>query len=129
MIKQFEDGTWDECEPTESTVFRRKIELLGLNNEASFEDLLECFPFGWNAGRVIADMQRKFLIVPKRSTTPLTPAIDTETEMLAAIRAWLKCPAEKRPSPYALGKQIERIASALSRPERDGAERIEKGQS
>jgi len=35
-------------------------------------------------------------------------------EMLAAIRAWLDCPAEKRPSSTALGIRIAAIADAIS---------------
>lgn len=33
-------------------------------------------------------------------------------EMQSAIRAWLQCPAEKRPSPAALGQRITEIAAA-----------------
>lgn len=35
-------------------------------------------------------------------------------EMFVAIRAWMECPVEKRPSPQALGQRIADIASALS---------------
>jgi hypothetical protein len=34
-----------------------------------------------------------------------------ETEMILAIRAWLNCPAEKRPSARSLGERIAQIAS------------------
>jgi|GEM_PF-3734548 len=37
-----------------------------------------------------------------------------EADMRLAIKAWLKCPAEKRPSPAALGQRISEIAAALS---------------
>jgi septal ring factor EnvC (AmiA/AmiB activator) len=36
----------------------------------------------------------------------------TEAQMRKAIQAWLKCPAERRPSPYALGQAIASIAAA-----------------
>lgn len=36
-----------------------------------------------------------------------------EAEMRLAIRAWLKCPVDKRPSAAALGQRIAEIASAL----------------
>lgn len=36
-----------------------------------------------------------------------------EAEIRRAIRAWLKCPTEKRPSPAALGQRIAEIAAAL----------------
>jgi hypothetical protein len=47
---------------------------------------------------------------------------DIPPEMQSAIRAWLNCPADKRPSAWALGQQIERIAGLGSRlltPEED----------
>lgn len=34
-------------------------------------------------------------------------------EMFAAIRAWMECPAERRPTARALGQRIEEIAAAL----------------
>src|ERR1700739_371186 len=34
--------------------------------------------------------------------------------MQAAIRAWINCPKDKRPSARALGQQIERIASGVA---------------
>lgn len=40
-----------------------------------------------------------------------------EADMRLAIRAWLKCPADKRPSPQALGLRIAEIASALPKKE------------
>lgn len=39
-----------------------------------------------------------------------------EAEMRLAIKAWLKCAPDKRPSPAALGQRIADIASSLSRP-------------
>ena len=36
-----------------------------------------------------------------------------EAEMQKLIRAWLKCPAEKRPSASALGHSIEQAAQAF----------------
>lgn len=39
-----------------------------------------------------------------------------EADMRLAIRAWLKCPAEKRPSAQALGERIASIASAQEVP-------------
>jgi hypothetical protein len=44
-------------------------------------------------------------------------------EMQAAIRAWIDCPAEKRPSADALGQRIADIASALPSTERSAPER------
>lgn len=38
-----------------------------------------------------------------------------EAEMRLAIKAWLRCPADKRPSPAALGQRIADIASAITR--------------
>jgi plasmid stability protein len=38
-----------------------------------------------------------------------------EAEMRLVIKAWLKCPAEKRPSPAALGQRIADIATDLTR--------------
>jgi hypothetical protein len=38
-----------------------------------------------------------------------------ESEMRIAIRVWLDCPAEKRPSPDALGARIRDIAAASQR--------------
>jgi hypothetical protein len=35
-----------------------------------------------------------------------------EVDMRKAIRAWLKCPPDKRPTPQALGQRIADIASA-----------------
>ena len=35
-----------------------------------------------------------------------------EAEMMMAIKAWLKCPADNRPTPAALGQRISEIASA-----------------
>jgi hypothetical protein len=35
---------------------------------------------------------------------------DAETEMVSAIRAWLNCSADKRPSARALGERIAQIA-------------------
>jgi len=35
-----------------------------------------------------------------------------EVEMRKAISAWLGCPAEKRPTPQALGQRVADIASA-----------------
>ena len=37
-----------------------------------------------------------------------------EAEMRAAIKAWLDCPAEKRPTPAALGQRIAEIASTFN---------------
>lgn len=37
-----------------------------------------------------------------------------EADMRLAIRAWLKCQPEKRPTPQALGKRIEDIAATYS---------------
>jgi hypothetical protein len=34
-------------------------------------------------------------------------------EMHTAIRAWLSCPAEKRPSAQALGQRIAEIAASM----------------
>lgn len=39
------------------------------------------------------------------------PLLAPEDEMRAAIRAWIECPADKRPSPTALGQRIEMIAT------------------
>lgn len=36
-----------------------------------------------------------------------------EADMRRAIRAWLKCPSEKRPSPAALAAAIEKVAAAF----------------
>jgi hypothetical protein len=38
----------------------------------------------------------------------------SEADMRLAIRAWLKCPVEKRPSPAALGQRIADIAAAYN---------------
>jgi hypothetical protein len=38
-----------------------------------------------------------------------------EDDMRLAITAWLKCPADKRPSPAALGQRIADIAASLPR--------------
>lgn len=35
-------------------------------------------------------------------------------EMQSAIRVWLECPADKRPSPAALGQRITEIAATVS---------------
>lgn len=40
------------------------------------------------------------------------------TEMHSAVRVWLECPADRRPSAWALGKRIEEIASALTNGDR-----------
>ena len=40
-----------------------------------------------------------------------------ELEVQAAIRAWINCPAEKRPSTAALGQHIAKIAERLVTPE------------
>jgi hypothetical protein len=42
------------------------------------------------------------------------PADSAPPEMQAAIRAWLNCPTDKRPSARALGQQIERIAAGIA---------------
>lgn len=47
----------------------------------------------------------------------VTAAIErgkAEAEMRLAIKAWLKCPVDKRPTPAALGQRIAEIASAFS---------------
>lgn len=36
---------------------------------------------------------------------------DAGAEMRLAIKAWLKCPADKRPTPAALGQRISEIAA------------------
>lgn len=36
--------------------------------------------------------------------------MNSEAEMLTAIRVWLECPVDKRPSPAALGQRIAEIA-------------------
>ena len=36
-----------------------------------------------------------------------------EADMRLAIKAWLKCPAEKRPTPTALGQRVAEIAALL----------------
>lgn len=38
-----------------------------------------------------------------------------ELQMLAAIKVWLDCPADRRPSPQALGMRIADIAAATGR--------------
>lgn len=40
-----------------------------------------------------------------------------EADMRLAIRAWLKCPAEKRPSAFSLGYRIEQIAIDFTKDE------------
>jgi hypothetical protein len=39
---------------------------------------------------------------------------EAEADMRLAIKAWLKCPEEKRPSPAALGQRIAEIANGLT---------------
>jgi hypothetical protein len=52
------------------------------------------------------------------STPPLNssssiPEIQAEDQMRAAIRAWLCCPPDRRPSPRALGARIAEIAASM----------------
>lgn len=47
------------------------------------------------------------------------PLLAPEDEMRAAIRAWLTCPVEKRPSPQSLGERIAGIAQASSNDHAD----------
>jgi hypothetical protein len=49
-----------------------------------------------------------FAVVPADGDDPAADL--AEAEMLRAIRAWLRCPAEKRPSAAALGQRIAAIA-------------------
>jgi hypothetical protein len=41
------------------------------------------------------------------------PVIEAQDEMQAAIRGWLRCPPDLRPSPRALGLRIAEIATSI----------------
>jgi hypothetical protein len=51
---------------------------------------------------------------PDDPSFPLTPHRERlEAEIYSAIKTWLECPPEKRPSPQALGQRIAEIAAEL----------------
>lgn len=56
---------------------------------------------------------------PRLSTSSSTEQIALEDQMRAAIRAWLRCSPDRRPSPRALGLRIAEIAASIE----DGTER------
>jgi len=53
---------------------------------------------------------------PNDPSIPLTPQRHRErleVELYQAIKAWLECAPEKRPSPQSLGQRIAEIAAKL----------------
>ena len=53
---------------------------------------------------------------PDDPSFPLTAHRERlEVELYQAIKAWLECAPEKRPSPAALGQRIAEIATELQR--------------
>ena len=53
---------------------------------------------------------------PDDPSFPLTADRERlEVELYQAIKAWLECAPEKRPSPAALGQRIAEIATELQR--------------
>ena len=73
-------------------------------------------PPGWPPPRSAKDLklmaQRLQQQLLERDKPP-GPQIQAEDEMRAAIRGWLRCPPDLRPSPRALGLRIAEIAASI----------------
>ena len=54
---------------------------------------------------------------PDDPSFPLTPREPLEAEIYLAIKTWLECAPDKRPSPQALGQRIAEIAAELQQGE------------
>ena len=52
---------------------------------------------------------------PRDDSSPAVLQIRAEDQMRAAVRGWLRCAPDRRPSPRALGLRIAEIAATWER--------------
>ena len=96
------------------------------DDDDSTDDLPDGFsyldpPSSWPPPRPAQDLKRMAERLQQQLLSrdkPQGPQIQAQDEMQAAIRGWLRCPPDLRPSPRALGLRIAEIAASLGRPAR-----------